>query len=250
MKNHPVPASEHFKSQLRGAPLQHLFDFLPGIYFVAKNRKGQIMMANNFAVRLCGLPRMEDLIGKTDEDLFSKEQAAAYVKDDQHVFETGEPIVDRVERAPAPEQAIHWFITTKIPLYDHDDQIVGLACIARSTERDHEILRPYVELNEVLEYIRKNYASPIPIKEIAKRADLSPSQLERNFKKAFQITLNKHIQDVRIRAACTLLLSTHNTIASIAQDSGFYDHSHFSRCFKKKKGVAPSEFRKINSKHS
>jgi len=201
-------------------------------------------MANRLAAHLCGLDNEEDMIGKSDYDLFPKDRADLYVKDDQQVFETGEPIVDRVELAPDPGHAINWFITTKMPLYSNDGEIIGLACIARSTESDNETLRPYVEMNEVLDYIRENYASAIKIEELAKLVHLSPSQLERNFKKVFKITPNQHIQDVRIRAACNLLLSTNNTIAAIALDSGFYDHSHFTRTFKKITGISPGDYRK------
>lgn len=46
--------NQKFLEQLRGGQLQQLFDFLPGVYFVVKNRTGQVMMANDVAVRLCG----------------------------------------------------------------------------------------------------------------------------------------------------------------------------------------------------
>ena len=38
-----------FKEQLRTNQLQQLFNYLPGIYFVAKSRDGRTMMANELA---------------------------------------------------------------------------------------------------------------------------------------------------------------------------------------------------------
>lgn len=244
MKSEIVQVQKAFQRELRPNQLSHLFNYLPGIYFVVKSKDGLTMMANRLAARLCGLEHEEEMVGKTDYDLFPTERADLYVKDDQQVFETGEPIVDRVELAPDPRHAINWFITTKIPLYSMDDEIIGLACIARSAESDNETLRPYVAMNEVLEYIREKYASAIKIEDLARVVHLSPSQLERNFKKVFNITPNRHIQDVRIRAACNLLLSTNDTVATIALDSGFYDHSHFARTFKKVMELSPSDYRK------
>ena len=47
------PESHSACTKLEGQ-LQQLFDFLPGIYFVVKNRDGRVIMANQVAVRLCG----------------------------------------------------------------------------------------------------------------------------------------------------------------------------------------------------
>ncbi|MEA2068334.1 MAG: AraC family transcriptional regulator, partial [Verrucomicrobiota bacterium] len=90
----------------------------------------------------------------------------------------------------------------------------------------------------------ENHANPIKIKELAAIAHLSSSQFERRFRKVFQITPTKHILNVRIRSACNLLSSTNDTIASVAQETGFYDHSHFIRSFKKEIGLSPSAYRK------
>lgn len=235
--------NEKFLKQLRGGQLQQLFDFLPGIYFVVKDREGRVMLANEVAVRLCGMGSKEEMIGKTDYEIFTPDRAEAYVKDDLYVFKTGESIIDRVELAPDPNNSINWFVTTKIPLYSREDKIIGLACIARNMTDAYEKLRPYAEMNEVLEYVRINYASPIKIELLAGVANLSPSQFERRFKKVFQITPTKHILNVRIRAACNLLSSTNDTITSIALESGFYDHSHFIRSFKSVMGIVPNEYR-------
>lgn len=240
----PQEMSQQFQSDLRTDELSSLFNLLPDVYFVVKNRNGQTMMANELAVRLCGLSHEEEMVGKTDFDLFSAERAETYVKDDRHVLETGERIIDRVELAPDPHNSINWFATAKIPLYSKAGEIIGLACIARNTNHSHEKLRPYLEMNEVLEFIRVHYAEPIKLEELANLLNLSTSQFERRFKKVFQITPTRHIQNVRLRAACNLLTSTHDTIASIAHESGFYDHSHFVRTFKKTTGLSPGEYRK------
>ena len=244
MTEEAVHNSEEFRRCLHGAQLQYLFNYLPGIYFVAKDRAGRVVMANETAVRVCGFESEQEMLGKTDHDLFSPERADAYVKDDLHVFETGESIVDHVELAPDPNNSINWYVTTKIPLYGADSEIIGLACIARNMADAPDKLRPYMEMNKVLEYVRAHYARPIRIDELAELMHLSSSQFERRFRKAFRISPTRHILNVRIRAACNLLTTTNDTIASIALESGFYDQSHFIRGFKKIMGVSPGEYRK------
>ncbi|MDF1819919.1 MAG: hypothetical protein P1U54_14895 [Immundisolibacteraceae bacterium] len=39
-----------FIDQLRAGQLQQLFNYLPSIYFVVKNRHGRVVMANELAV--------------------------------------------------------------------------------------------------------------------------------------------------------------------------------------------------------
>jgi PAS domain S-box-containing protein len=238
-----IQECDAFRESLHGAQLKQLFEYLPGLYFVAKNHDGRVMMANNVAARLCGFDDETDMLGKTDYDIFSRDRADAYVKDDQHVLQTGESIIDRVEMAPDPNNSINWFVTTKIPLYSHEDEVVGLACIARDMTDAYKTLRPYMEMNEVLEYVREIYAQCLKLDDLAKVACLSPSQFERRFKQLFDITPAKHILNVRIRAACNLLSSTNDTIASIALETGFYDHSHFARGFKKVMGISAGEYR-------
>ncbi len=224
--------------------MQLLFNHLPDVYFFVKDLKGRFVMANDTFVRQCGAEMEAEIVGKTDFDYFPMGRAESYVKDDHFVMETGESIIDRVELAPDPGNSIHWFITTKVPLYSSEGEIIGLAGTARDITRAGLALRPYTEMQEVLEHVRDNYANSIEIKELAALMHLSISQFERRFRKVFQISPLKHIMNVRIRAASLLLTTTNDTIAAIALDCGFYDHSHFTRNFRKLMGVSPREFRR------
>ncbi len=224
--------------------MQLLFNHLPEVYFFVKDREGHFVMANDMFVRQCGAETEAEIIGKTDFDYFPMSRAESYVQDDLYVIETGESIIDRVELAPDPRNSIHWFITTKVPLYSSAGKIIGLAGTARDLTRAGLVLRPYTEMQVVLEHVRDHYANQIEIKELASLMHLSVSQFERRFRKVFQISPFKHIMNVRIRAASLLLTTTNDTIAAIALDCGFYDHSHFTRNFRKLMGVLPREFRR------
>jgi AraC-like DNA-binding protein len=224
--------------------MQLLFNYLPDVYFFAKDLECRFVMGNDHFVRQCDAETEADIIGKSDFDFFPMGRAESYVKDDLHVMETGESIIGRVELAPDPGNSINWFITTKVPLYSTEGKIIGLAGTARDVTRTDLALRPYTEMQVVLEFVRDHYSRPIEIKELAPLVHLSISQFERRFRKVFQISPLKHIMNVRIRAASVMLTTTNDTISSIGIDCGFYDHSHFTRNFGKIMGVTPKEYRK------
>lgn len=231
------------------SPLQirTLFNYLPDAYFFVKDRQGRFMMANEIFVRQCGVRREEDIVGRNDYDFFPRERAENYVRDDRYVMGSGQPILNRVELAPERDNSINWFVTTKVPVLSSDGEIIGLAGIARDIRQAGLALRPYTEMRAALEYIRDHYAEPIHIRDLAAQVHLSVSQFERRFRRVFQITPFRHILQVRIRAACTLLTTTNDTIAAIALDCGFYDHAHFTRQFKKVMGVPPRKYRNRNA---
>jgi PAS domain S-box-containing protein len=73
----------------------------------------------------------DDLIGKTDFDIFSYEHAAVALADEQQIIRTGRPIVGKVERETYKGRADAWVSTTKMPLKDERGRIVGTFGISR-----------------------------------------------------------------------------------------------------------------------
>jgi diguanylate cyclase (GGDEF)-like protein/PAS domain S-box-containing protein len=73
----------------------------------------------------------EEIIGKTDFDVFSEGYAAASLEDEQQIIRTGQPIVGKVERETLDGGADAWFSTTKMPLRDERGRIIGTYGFAR-----------------------------------------------------------------------------------------------------------------------
>ena len=73
----------------------------------------------------------EELIGKTDFDVFSGQHASAAFRDEQQVIRTGEPIIGKVELETYGGRADTWVSTTKMPLRDEHGQIIGTFGISR-----------------------------------------------------------------------------------------------------------------------
>jgi diguanylate cyclase (GGDEF)-like protein/PAS domain S-box-containing protein len=75
---------------------------------------------------------VEEIIGKTDSDFFSKEFAAATFEDEQHIIRTGKSVVVKVKRETLHDGAGAWVSVTKMPLRDRSGQIIGTFGIAHN----------------------------------------------------------------------------------------------------------------------
>lgn len=74
---------------------------------------------------------LDEVIGKTDFDIFSRPHAVAALADEQRVIETGEPMLAKVERETFHDRPDAWVSTVKVPLRDEHGNIIGTWGIAR-----------------------------------------------------------------------------------------------------------------------
>ncbi len=215
--NPKILRKEFLESLEHPSGLEKLFDYLPETYFWVKNRKGQFVMLNQADAEKAGGRGEIDIIGKTDFDVFPNDLAENYAKDDQEVMATGKKIINRVELVPNEDGTIDWYATNKVPLFAKNGTIIGVAGTTRNLKKTSSMLKPYMEMSAIVDYISKNYMNPIEVRSLAKIAELSVSQFERKFKKTFQVAPMKFIINVRVKSACKSLINSTETISNIAQ---------------------------------
>jgi two-component system, sensor histidine kinase and response regulator len=73
----------------------------------------------------------EELIGKTDFEVFSEQHAAAAFEDEQQIMRSGEPIVGKVDRETYSGRPDACVSTTKMPLRNERGEIIGTFGISR-----------------------------------------------------------------------------------------------------------------------
>lgn len=81
------------------------------------------------------------------------------------------------------------------------------------------------------------------IEEIAEQMLVSQRYLSDTLKKETGKTTTEHLQLYLIDAAKNVLLKPNKSIAEVAYELGFEYPQYFSRLFKKKEGISPSEYR-------
>jgi AraC-like DNA-binding protein len=99
-------------------------------------------------------------------------------------------------------------------------------------------------LNNIYQYIMKNFSREITLEQIAKVAHVSPNSFCRYFKSRIKKTFSRFLMEVRIGHACKLLAETEKTIAEVCYESGFNNFSNFNRHFKEITSKTPMAHRK------
>lgn len=110
--------------------LNSLVNTIPDAVFF-KDRQGRIIRANQSMAKDAGFQDASELIGKTDQEVWSGELHAETAIDEQRIMETGEPIVNKEEMPIAKGGDPRWVLVTKMPLFDADKEVIGLFGVAR-----------------------------------------------------------------------------------------------------------------------
>ncbi|MDU0353435.1 AraC family transcriptional regulator [Paraglaciecola aquimarina] len=219
-----------------------MFDLLTDVIFWIKDTDSQIIYANKKFVEHLGCHSLHQVIGKSDVAFFPPHIAKQFITDDQSVM-NGKVITDRLELNMLNSGEFAWFSTSKRPLFNKEQVIVGSFGFTQLLSKASKVLSSIDAIKEPIEYVRENYHQEISIEQLAKLAFISVSALERRFKKYLSKTPKQFINEVRLENARRMLIETRLPIAEIAYRCGFSEHSYFSRQFKLQFGILPSQLR-------
>ncbi|MEM9160793.1 MAG: AraC family transcriptional regulator [Verrucomicrobiota bacterium] len=225
-----------------------LFEHFNDLCYFAKDREGRFVALNDPTVLLLGKVSKEEILGKTDFELVPSYLAEVYLKDDEMVMEEGETISNKVELVTRNDLSVHWYSTTKTPLYGVNGDIIGLEGVTRPFAMASGVLGPYPELFRVIDFVETNYSKRITVADLAELAGLSLRTFERQFKKRFKISPSAYLKKVRINAACRELIHSNMTIAQIASSCGFCDQSYMTKEFARLMQVTPQVYRDTHVK--
>lgn len=93
------------------------------------------------------------------------------------------------------------------------------------------------------QFIANNLARELSLDDVARQVCLSPSRLAHLFRDQLGVNIVRWREDQRIILAKHMLQSTTTPVSAIAGRVGYDDQLYFSRVFRKRVGVSPTEFR-------
>jgi len=107
----------------------------------------------------------------------------------------------------------------------------------RVPSRNNEIIK------RAIQYISRNFSSPITLEQVANDVHLNPAYFSSMFKQSTGSSFKEYLNMVRIEESKRLLANTDYSVIDIAVATGFEDQSYFSKVFKKYTGLTPKQYR-------
>jgi len=116
-------------AQDRGRHFGALLDAMPDAIYL-KDALSRFTWINSGQAANLGIAERSEALGKTDLDFLDADYAASALADERRIIETGESLLDKLERV---RNGIgwRWVSTTKVPLAGGDGRVVGIAGITR-----------------------------------------------------------------------------------------------------------------------
>ncbi len=93
-------------------------------------------------------------------------------------------------------------------------------------------------------FIEAHWQENLPVREIARNAQLSASRLAELFREETGFTLHDYHLEVKLRQLRTLLLDPTHPIQKAFELAGFSYNSHYVRLFRSTTGMSPRQYRK------
>ena len=222
--------------------LEQLFDHTPDTAFFIKDAAGRYLAMNQSLLERHGLQKSQ-MLGRRPSDVCPGDFGRIPAEQDAYVLRTGKPIIERLElQWYLPHKPV-WCLTTKLPMRDSTGAVTGIIGISKDVRSPVAPQEIPEGVAAALARLETNYADPLTPSELARIAGLPAARFARIIKRIFGITPLQLISKTRIAAASRLLRETDRSVAEIAHECGFYDHSAFTRAFRSATGQTPTQFR-------
>jgi len=157
---------------------------------------------------------------------------AAVLKKSSHIYDSGLANLFRRIRS----ELIHPDSVTSISL-----EGMALEIVAQLGRFEFEARPNWLKRARYL--LHDSFTQHLTLGAVSQEVGVHPVHLARTFRSQYGCSVGEYIRRIRIERAKSLLTSTDNTLAAIAQEIGFSDEPHFSRTFKRMIGMTPGRFR-------
>ncbi|WP_276253926.1 hybrid sensor histidine kinase/response regulator [Halomontanus rarus] len=135
--------------------LEALFEQIPAHLYVKDEAARHVRISNEY-------PNPDEVIGKTDVEVYGAERGTKSYERDLRIVDTGEPMINVVEGNPETHR---YFLSSKVPWRNDDGEIKGLIGITRDiTERkrhQRQLERQNDRLRTVASVISHDIRNPL-----------------------------------------------------------------------------------------
>lgn len=124
-------------------------------------------------------------------------------------------------------------------------KVVRYSRLEKAIIQQDNIIRTRIDddiLNRCLDFIEKNIEKKLTVTDVARSIPISPSYLSSIFRKKIDMTVIDYINSFRLEKSKELIKNSSLNFTQISENLGYNSVHYFSRQFKLKYGISPSEF--------
>jgi PAS domain S-box-containing protein len=139
---------------LRESYLTAIIENQPGLLWL-KDTEGHFLSVNQAFAKSCGKNNPDEVVSKTDLDIWPRELAEKYIKDDSEVTKRQQPIA--VEEIVKDQGIEKWFQTFKTPVFSPNGLVIGTCGFSldvterKRSEKDRRLLEERLQRAEKME---------------------------------------------------------------------------------------------------
>ncbi len=211
--------------------LKTIIDNMPDRIYI-KDRKSRFIIGNIHVAKVMGATP-EELTGKTDFDFYEKSMAEEFYRDEQKIMSEKKVIINKEERGLNPDGKQVIVSTTKVPVYDDKDEVIGIVGIGRDITMQKTAEKKLIEKTENLQ--EANVLLEERQEEIQQQSEELQTQAEH------LLSINKELEKLSLVAS-----KTDNVIVIMDMDGNF---EWVNTGFEKRYGMKLEDFIRKNGKN-
>ncbi|WP_422082041.1 helix-turn-helix domain-containing protein [Ulvibacterium sp.] len=121
-------------------------------------------------------------------------------------------------------------------IFQHNKAVNNTMPETSLLRRELKIVRKLA--NQIANNVSKDYS----LEKLSRESGLSQAKLQEGFKLLYTRTVTEYIRHARLEEARDYIRNTDMSISEVVYTIGFSSRSYFSKIFKRKYGISPSEF--------
>ena len=124
----------------------------------------------------------------------------------------------------------------------------GINILQDEAQKVNQYIGDSKQMSDVAAYLKEHIGEQLTIADVCQHFWISPNSLMKKFKKETGMGLMEYFSDLKIREAKHLITKTSLRFSEISERLGFSSLNYFSKLFKSKTGMTPTEYSKFASK--
>lgn len=134
--------------------LNSILEVLPHNIYV-KDQLSRFIKVNKHMYEYMGYKTEQELLGKSDLDLFDDVQSQEFLNEEKEIMRTGKPLIGKGHKEVLQDGELHWAQTSKFPLFNSGGKTIGTfgitTDITKLKKSEQELLDSHYRFRKLIE---------------------------------------------------------------------------------------------------